>query len=123
MPNRFRDLLKDEVVKPMIDQIAKTALGTIIEYEKRTNTATVNMADVLTGSPTVLFFVPVQIANGFNQCGPFPGQRVILTFTRGMANAPLITGVCDQRYEASTRGFFQTHRRQGGYLPDAICSR
>lgn len=123
MNNRFQQLILEQVVKPALDQVAKTSLGTVLEYDKVSNTATINATDPNTGQEAVQFFVPVQIANGFNQCGPFPGQRVVLSFTRGEFNSPVITGVCDQRYDAATREFFQTHRQKGGFLPDAICAR
>jgi len=68
--------------------------------------------------------VPVQIGSrGLSQCGPFIGDRVLVSFVNGSIHSPVITAVYDLDHKAGTQ-FEQTkHERKGAFVPDYICNR
>lgn len=123
--NPFKQAILDEVVRPALSAVARPLLATVLSYDKATNMATItfNTPGMGAEATSVLPNVPVVLANGLNHCGPFPGQRVLVTFPGGHYNNPVITGVVDYVHAAGNRAHNQTHRGKGAFLPDAICGR
>jgi hypothetical protein len=123
--NKFKQAIMDEVVKPAINSIPRSIEGVVMDYRKSTNTAIVAITPPVGGSSaaTLLYNVPVAFSNGINHCGPFQGQRVLISFNSGHYNNPIITGIIDHIHQMDTREHKQTHRRRGAYLPDILCTR
>ena len=122
--NKIQKQIYDSVVRPSIDALPKTTLGTIDEYNADTNIASVIIEGLGHNRIYKRFQnVPVQISHGAKYTSPYPGDIVVLEFFNGNGNTPVITGFADRTYAVTTRDKYERHIEAGGAIPDFYKTR
>lgn len=118
-------MLIQEVVRPEINALPRTTVGTVVAYSKEHNLCAVQLSasSMHASAGRILLEVPVVISNGLNTCGPFPGQQVVVEFLDGQPNSPVIIGIVDRVYETTVREAYHRHESQGAYVADTISKR
>lgn len=120
--NPLHQAIYDRVVKPTLAQVPQKLRGTVLEFDDKYKRCKVQFRDPNTGSVRESV-APVTIAGGINNPGPFPGEEVLIEFPGNNYTFPVITGVLDLYYSASTRAMRQQLKRKGAFMPDSIGER
>lgn len=120
--NPLHQTIYEKVVKPALNARPDKVKGLVLEFYEEDKRCLVRFADPNTGSPIELV-APIQITGGINNPGPFAGEEVLIEFPGGNYTFPVITGVIDLYFRASTRARRQQLDRKGSFMPDGIGER
>lgn len=122
--NKVQKQILDNIVAPAIRQIPYTTLGTVESYDVDLNIAVL----IIEGINSEFGYkrypnVPVSFSNGIKTSSVFPGDVVIVQFFNGSASTPVIIGLADTTYAATTREKYNGHREAGGGISDLYRNR
>ena len=114
--NHIQRIIKDEVVDPRLSQGALSTYGYIMDYNDKTNTATVNIFDKHIGKYILYKDVPMMDrTDGVIGSRPKDRTSVWIDFAGGNKNIPRISGL---RVDEYTREFEASDNGQG--VPDIL---
>jgi len=116
---KLSDYIKDNIVKPEMDNKKVSMVCEIIEYYKNTSTAKIGYTNHFTNGIIEIDNVMVAITTGVKRVEPKKGDNVLVSFVN---NSPLIIMIVDPLYYENNREKMK-HSRKGSYLPDTLSSR
>jgi hypothetical protein len=95
----LRDMIKNEIVTPMLVKRIHATTGTILSYDSEPNTASIEFFNG-SGGKSMAYNVPVCIqANGIHTVEPKPGDNVVINFNGGEITSPKITAFYETDYQ------------------------
>lgn len=114
------EALKQKVIEPYNRVTSELVTGQIMDYDSKTNLATVFYDDPKNGGIVAAELVPVQLpGTGVVASGPFPGDQVWLQFANGNFLKPKVVAIADEAYAVSSRSKTQ-HDDEGAFLTDYV---
>jgi len=107
----------DKVVRPEVRKRASNTIGTIVKYSQKTNSADVKYTHPNSKSETLATNVKIKIDNGFCTAGPFPGDKVAISFYENNPSSPIIDKIIDNNFVENTFNDKYGHEKQGSFYP------
>ena len=97
--NPIHEVIKNEIVKPMLQEQVYIASGYILDYNSRYNTAIIEYMHPHTGDRVHMRNVVVSRPPfGFHPAEPRAGDRITVGFEGGNVHRPRVLEYFDERY-------------------------
>ena len=107
----------DKVVKPEVRKRASNTIGTIVKYSQETNLADVKYTHPNSSTETLATDIKIKIDNGFCTAGPFPGDKVAISFYENNPSNPIIDKIIDNNFAENQFNNKYGHEKQGSFYP------
>lgn len=122
--NKVQKQIFESVVKPAMDSIPKTQMGTIDDFNSEANLASVIIEGYeLNGGYKRYRNVPLLLKGGAKEFAPMPGDSVVLEFLSGNNAAPIIVGKAHPLHDIYQRFTYEIHSEAGGGISDLYYER
>lgn len=122
--NKVQKQIFETVVKPAIDNIPKTQMATVDDFNSEANLASVIIEGYgLNGQYKRYRNVPLVIKGGAKEFSPMPGDTVVVEFLAGNNESPMIVGKAHPLHDIYQRYTYEVHSEAGGGISDLYYER
>lgn len=122
--NKVQKQIYDNVVKPAIENIPRTRMGTVDDFNSEANLASVIIEGFeMNGGYKRYRNVPLMLKGGTKEFAPMPGDTVVLEFLGNNNESPMIVGKAHPMHDVFHRFTYEVHSEAGGGISDLYYER